>query len=351
MPQQSAVGFGVAVGFRGARAVVSVTGDLDALTAPDLDRMLQAVIDTGRDQVVIDLAEVEFFGGPALDPIVAAAGRLRARGGRLEVRSAPPMARRLLDVVGLHVGAGAASIVRDTPHPLRFSTGLTALPADDLVAAGLGLVVDLAHVAIPHVEGASVSLRRAGLLTTAAASNDLVMLLDDVQYDAGHGPCVEASVGGAPSHVNSPEQDERWAPFMVRVRDEGIRSVLSAPVTAEATPIGSLNLYSRRDDGFTEADQEVAARLADHAAHLVDAVTAAEVVDLFGGQFEEMLAVRDAVSQAQGMLMDRSGTSPEGAFDALRRLAGHTGNPLTEIAQDMVAATRRPVDIDLRTRD
>jgi AmiR/NasT family two-component response regulator len=46
--------------------------------------------------------------------------------------------------------------------------------------------------------------------------------------------------------------------------------------------------------------------------------------------------------------MDRSGASPEGAFDALRRLAGHTGNPLSEIAQDLVDATRRPVDIDLR---
>jgi anti-anti-sigma factor len=350
MPQQSSVGFGVAVGFRGARAVVSVSGDCDAETAPDLDRMLQAVLETGRDLIVLDLADVEFFGGAALDPIVAAAGRLRARGGQMEVRSAPPMARRLLDLVGLHIGTGAGSIERDTPDLLRFSTGLTALPAEDLVAAGLGLVVDLAHVAIPHVEGASVSLRRAGVLATAAASNELVALLDDVQYDAGHGPCVEASVVGAPSHVNSPEH-ERWGSFMVRVRDEGIRSVLSAPVTAEETPIGSLNLYSRRDGGFTEADQEVAARLADHAAELVEAVTAAEAVDLFGGQFEEMLAVRDAVSQAQGMLMDRSGASPEGAFDALRRLAGHTGNPVTEVARDMVEATRRPVDIDLRTRD
>jgi len=351
MPQQSSVGFGVAVGFRGARAVVSVSGDLDALTAPDLDRMLQAVLDTGRDQIVLDLADVEFFGGAALDPIAAAARRLRERGGQLEIRSASPMAHRLLGRAGLHVGAGAASIGRDMPDPLRFTTGLTALPADDLVAAGLGLVVDVAHVAIPHLEGASVSLRREGVLTTAAASSDLVMLLDDVQYDAGRGPCVEASVVGAPSHVNSPGHDTRWGSFMVRVRDEGIRSVLSAPVTTNETPVGSLNLYSRRDGGFTEADREVATRLADHAAHLVEAVTAAEAVDLFGGQFEEMLAVRDAVSQAQGMLMDRSGTSPEGAFDALRRLAGHTGNALTEIAQDMVAATRRPVEIDLRTRD
>src|SRR5688500_17451979 len=194
MPQQSSVGFGVAVGFRGAGAVLSVSGDLDVLTAPDLDRMLQAVLDTGRDRVVLDLADVDFFGGAALDPIVEAAERLLVRGGRMEVRSAPPMARRLLEVVGLHVGAGAGSVRRDAPGLLRFSPGLTALPADDLLAAGLGLVVDLAHVAIPHVEGASVSLRRAGVLTTAAASNELVMLLDDVQYDAGNGPCLEAAV-------------------------------------------------------------------------------------------------------------------------------------------------------------
>jgi anti-anti-sigma factor len=350
MPQQSSAGFGIAVGFRGARAVVSVSGDLDALTAPDLDRMLQAVLDTGREQIVLDLADVGFFGGAALDPIAAAAGRLRVRGGQMEVRSAPPIARRLLEVVGLHVGAGAGSVRRDTPDLLRFCPGLTAMPADDLVTAGLGLVVDLAHVVIPHVAGASVSLRRAGVLTTAAASNDLVMLLDDVQYDAGNGPCVEASVAGEPSQLGSPEQDARWGSFVVRVHDEGIRSVLSAPLGTKDAPIGSLNLYSRQEWGFTDADQEVATRLADHAARLVEAVTAAEAVDLFGGQLEEMLAVRDAVSQAQGMLMDRSGTSPEGAFDALRRLAGHTGSPLTEIARDMVEATRRLVDIDLRTR-
>jgi anti-anti-sigma factor len=351
MPQQSSVGFGIAVGFRGARAVVSVSGDLDVLTAPDLDRMLQAVLDTGRDQIVLDLSDIGFLGGAALDPIAAAAGQLRLRGGQMEIRSAPTMARRLLGVVGMHVGAGAGSVRRDTPDLLRFCPGLTAIPADDVVAAGLGLVVEVAHVAISHLEGASVSLRRAGALTTAAASNDLVMLLDDVQYDAGHGPCIEASVAGAPTHLRSLEQDVRWEAFMVRVRDEGIRSVLSAPVATKEAPIGSLNLYSRQDRGFTDTDQEVASRLADHAARLVEAVATAEAVDLFGGQFEEMLAVRDAVSQAQGMLMDRSGTSPEGAFDALRRLAGHTGNPLTEIAQDMVDATRRPVDIDLRTRE
>jgi anti-anti-sigma factor len=349
MPEQSTASFGVAVGFTGGQVVVSVSGDLDVATAPELDLLLAAVVDRGRGHVVLDLANVDFMGGAAIGPIKAAAERLRSRGSRLEVRSVPRMGMRLLEALGLHPVA-ASDAPASAFELFGFSSALTALPADDLIDTGLQLVADVAPTAIPHVDGASVSLRRDGVLTTVAASVSQASDWDDHQYRAGDGPCIEASIVGEPMHVPEPEGEQRWQPFMEGLRGAGITSILSMPVATSDGPLGSLNLYSRRPAGFTGHEHEIATRLAAHAGGLIERVSAAEAVDLFGRRFEEVLAVRDAVSQAQGMLMDRSGVSAEEAFTALQRFARHTGSPLTEYARDLADATRRLAEIDLRTR-
>jgi anti-anti-sigma factor len=347
MPQQSAASFGVAVGFSGDEVVVSVTGDLDEATAPELDLLLAAAVDTGRDHIVLDLANVAFIGGPAIGPITSADERLRARGSRLEVRSVTPMGMQLLELAGLRSVAAPES-AEPTHELLRFTRALTSLPADEVIDTGLRVVVEVAPMAIPHVRGASVSLRRHGVLATVAATTGQTRDWDDSQYRAGDGPCIEASVVGRPVHVTE-LPGERWQPYLAGLRAAGVAAILSTPITSGDGPLGSINLYSGRPEGFAAEEHEIAARLARHAGTLIGRASAAEAVDRLGERFEEVLTARDAVSQAQGMLMDRSGVSAEEAFTALRRFARHTGSPLTEYARDLAVSSRRPADIDLRT--
>ena len=64
--------------------LVTVRGELDMLTVPELRSVLDAVIDGGPRRVVLDLTEVSFIDSVSLAAIVNARRRLGA-GGRLGV--------------------------------------------------------------------------------------------------------------------------------------------------------------------------------------------------------------------------------------------------------------------------
>lgn len=102
--------FGLTVGFAADHAVVGVRGEVDILTAPELDAVLTAVIDRGHLPVVLDLAATTFMGVAGLRVIEAATHRLwRLRSG-LHLRSPSAQVLRLLDITGMattvHVAHG-----------------------------------------------------------------------------------------------------------------------------------------------------------------------------------------------------------------------------------------------------
>lgn len=93
--------FGVAVSYVDGRAVVAVRGEVDMVTAPGLGGIVDAVIDAGHPDVVLDLGGLEFMDAAGLRVIAGAAGRLRPLGGGLTLRSASAMVRRILDITAL----------------------------------------------------------------------------------------------------------------------------------------------------------------------------------------------------------------------------------------------------------
>lgn len=54
-------------------------------------------------------------------------------------------------------------------------------------------------------------------------------------------------------------------------------------------------------------------------------------------QLEHALSARVATERAIGVLAERTGTSPRGAFEVLRRDARASGRPVAEIAREVVA--------------
>ncbi|HUP68938.1 MAG TPA: STAS domain-containing protein [Acidimicrobiales bacterium] len=71
-------GFKVEAEVKGAQAVVTVAGEIDAATAPILKQRLLALVDTGVERVVVDLREVTFIESVGLGTLVAARKRLAA---------------------------------------------------------------------------------------------------------------------------------------------------------------------------------------------------------------------------------------------------------------------------------
>jgi anti-anti-sigma factor len=80
--------------------LITVAGEIDIATAPQLRERLTALAASGRP-LVVDLAQVSFLDAAGLGVLAGTAHRARARGTSLHVISARPQIRRLFAITGL----------------------------------------------------------------------------------------------------------------------------------------------------------------------------------------------------------------------------------------------------------
>jgi anti-sigma B factor antagonist len=81
--------------------VVSVVGEADLHTAPELTRALDGVIGLGGTGAVVDLADVSFIDSTTLGVLLRAHSRLQALGGRLVIVASDRRVLRTLEITGL----------------------------------------------------------------------------------------------------------------------------------------------------------------------------------------------------------------------------------------------------------
>jgi anti-sigma B factor antagonist len=81
--------------------VVSVRGEADLHSAPELRERLSAIVDEGAELVLLDLSETTFIDSMALGVILVNTKRLRASGGRLELIVGTPDIRRVFEITML----------------------------------------------------------------------------------------------------------------------------------------------------------------------------------------------------------------------------------------------------------
>ncbi|MFZ0666983.1 MAG: STAS domain-containing protein [Acidimicrobiales bacterium] len=84
----------------GCEAVVSLSGELDVATSPELSEALVALIDGGSTELVIDLGRLAFIDSTGLSAILKANKKLEGR-GRVVLRGPTPMVRQVLEITGL----------------------------------------------------------------------------------------------------------------------------------------------------------------------------------------------------------------------------------------------------------
>jgi anti-sigma B factor antagonist len=92
---------------RSGSGAVSLRGELDALTAPPLLRMLCDLVDAGYARVDLDLHELTFIDAAGLRTLQQVARAAESRGGRLSLWHTATQVDRLLAIAGLHASRGA----------------------------------------------------------------------------------------------------------------------------------------------------------------------------------------------------------------------------------------------------
>jgi anti-sigma B factor antagonist len=85
----------------GARAIISVEGELDAHSAPALDEEITRLIGDSVNEVVLDLSATSFLDSFGLRALLAAQREVADKDGRLSLRNPSKPVQRLLDIAGL----------------------------------------------------------------------------------------------------------------------------------------------------------------------------------------------------------------------------------------------------------
>lgn len=110
--------------------VVVLRGELDLLTAPAVDRLLQEATDShpGCD-LLVDLREVTFADCAGVGPLAKAAGRARERGGTVTAMVTAPRVLRLLTLTRIAEVIGVLpTLETPTDQPRSEGPGAATAP-------------------------------------------------------------------------------------------------------------------------------------------------------------------------------------------------------------------------------
>ncbi|MFL6081128.1 MAG: ANTAR domain-containing protein [Ornithinibacter sp.] len=195
-------------------------------------------------------------------------------------------------------------------------------------------LVSVAVERVPGTRWASVSLLRAGRFTTPAATDDIAVRADTMQYDIGSGPCVDAALDDSVYVTGDVTSGERWATWGHRVATElGVRSVFAQRLhLIEGSDfIASLNIYSDQPAAFDDHAVGMGLVLATHAAMIVSETIARDRAD----NLRRALESNREIGVAIGVLMHQHRITREQAFDLLRVASQDSNRKLADVAADV----------------
>jgi GAF domain-containing protein len=198
--------------------------------------------------------------------------------------------------------------------------------------------------AIPGADMASVSVLRGDIATaeTVASSSERVWAIDDDQYAAGDGPCLEAARTGQVVRVSVEQATERWPEFTRSARAAGVASYLSAPLHVDEEFAGSLNLYSGQAHGFSDLDEALLRLYTTAAAAAIVNIRRYAQACALATQLSQALDSRAVIDQARGILMATHGIDAQQAFALLAKESQNTNVKLREVAARLVERVGHP---------
>jgi len=223
----------------------------------------------------------------------------------------------------------------------RSPSGLAALYADIgqqldrhvRLADALAAVAETSVARVPGADWASITRGRGVSFETVAATDRAARQVDDIQYELGRGPCVDAILQETVFQTGDLGADPRWPEFGKRaVAAAGVHSMLSFRLFLEDDDlIAGLNLYSTGKDVFDDDALTVGTVLATHGALAISAAAARERA----AHLQQALLTNREIGVAMGVLMNQHKITRSAAFDLLRVASQNTNRKLAEIATEV----------------
>ena len=233
----------------------------------------------------------------------------------------------------------------DRDHDFAVELGRIVLSAHALEDV-LTRVAQVAKRAVEPADEVSLTLLEHGRAPfTIAHTGDLALDADELQYDQGSGPCINAGETGLTLVVSDYATETRWPGYAAAAHERGVGSSLSVPLPVQGTAIGALDVYARATGAFD--DPAVVARAHAVASFAAVAVANARALGDAANTAERLAQAMDTravVEQAIGVLMGQRGCSAQEAFAVLSRMAEDSSRQLRDVAGDLVAEVSRRRD-------
>jgi hypothetical protein len=206
-------------------------------------------------------------------------------------------------------------------------------------APTLQRIAERAVEVVPAADHCGISLRRRRhKVESVAATSDLALRCDTLQYELEEGPCLDAVLDSESYLTDDTRTETRWPRWAPRVAEEGVGSVLSIRLATNSETLGALNLYAGTAGAFTTDDVDLALI---YALHATNAMSSALLVT----GLQTAVNTRHTIGVAQGILMQRYDLTMQQAFEVLRRYSSHSNTKLRDVADKVVHSKVLP-DLD-----
>ena len=194
-------------------------------------------------------------------------------------------------------------------------------------------LVEFAVRGIPGAEHASMTVVDGSRSPrTTAQSDDLPYQWDQLQYQYGEGPCLEAAVTNGFELVSDLRTENRWPLFARAIVDQtAVRSMLSFRLFLAEENRAALNLYATRPGAFTDQSTATGSMFAAYASMALLAAARHDKAN----HLTRALETNREIGVAMGILMANGRLTSPQAFDQLRTASQNFNRKLHDIAADV----------------
>ncbi len=197
-------------------------------------------------------------------------------------------------------------------------------------------VASLAKDTIPGASEVSVTLVSGDRASTAAYTGPLAIELDEVQYQQGFGPCLDAAASTTLLAIDDMASEDRWPQYTPKAAKAGALSSLSVPVPVQQQLTAALNIYATSPHAFDRDDIATAETFAAYAAVAIGNAHLYASTAALAAQMSDAMASRAVIEQAKGILMALHGCHADHAFALLTKESQHSNRKLRDVAADIV---------------
>jgi GAF domain-containing protein len=213
--------------------------------------------------------------------------------------------------------------------------------ADRPLADTLDKLISLAKEVLSETPEVSLTVIEDKGASTPASTGPLALQLDQHQYDAETGPCLDAALYGETIALTMAGPDQPYAQFRDAAQHQGVTHTLSVGLSTGDHALGALNIYSSTGQAFSEDSDRIARTFASCVAIILANLDRYRRAATLAAQLEVALQSRASIDQAKGIIMASLGCSSDEAFKVLVRRSQDQNIKLRLLAEELVERAAR----------